>query len=115
MSIVDNNAKLSRPVRRELESKAKKGISKPILEEITARIRGIVMVTTIELFSVAVAWVLKDKLNYGNKKVKQTMKQINGVFDSINSGELDLNEMKRVLDEECDLVFTRNGEEQKYE
>ena len=108
MSVVSDSYKLSRPERRALENKAKKGIGAYIIGEITSKIENSVMVATIDLFSVAVAWVLKNKLNYGDKKVKQTMKQINLVFDDINSGKLDLNRMKNILDEECDLVFSRS-------
>lgn len=60
-------------------------------------------------YSVAVAMVLFDKLGFGKKKIQMTMKQIHDLFDAINDGYVDIKDLKKTLDEECDLVFEEGG------
>ena len=57
----------------------------------------------VDAYSVAVATVLRDKLGFGDKKLSMTMKQIEGLFDSINSGYVSIEDLKAVLRDEVGI------------
>lgn len=60
-------------------------------------------------YSVAIAMVLRDKLNFGAPKTRQTLKQIENLFDSINKDYVSIADCQKILEEECGIVFTRHG------
>lgn len=107
-ALVDRATKASRAERRRLERTVRKcGVySSETLDELRAQVQNKTMVTTIDLYSIAVAWVLKTKVNYGNKKLLQTMKQISQLFDDINNGKENIFELQETLLKEDGLKIS---------
>lgn len=56
-----------------------------------------------DAYSVAVAWVLYDKLHFGEKKMRITINQINDLFDSILKGYCSIEDLKQALNEEIGI------------
>lgn len=84
---------MNRALRRQ---SAKRGITaKDLRQEGLSATR-----LAVDAYSVAVATVLRDKLGFGDKKLIMTMKQIEGLFDSINSGYVSIEDLKGVLRDE---------------
>ena len=107
-TLVDKVTKSNRAEYRRLERVVRKnGIySRDTLAELRAQVQDKTMTTTIDLYSVAVAWVLKTKVNYGNKKLLQTMKQISQLFDDINNGKENIFELQETLLKEDGLKIS---------
>ena len=60
---------------------------------------------TVEMYSVAVAMVLRDKYRFGEVRMKRIMKEITEQFEMITEGYVSLDDMKKVLLEEVKIKF----------
>ena len=60
---------------------------------------------TVEMYSVAVAMVLRDKYRFGEVRMKRIMKEITEQFEMITEGYVSLDDMKKVLLEEVKIRF----------
>ena len=87
---------MNRALRRQ---SAKRGITaKDLRQEGISATRF-----AVEAYSVAVATVLRDKLGFGEKKLHTTLKQIEGLFDSINKDYVSIGDLKRTLRDEAGI------------
>lgn len=59
----------------------------------------------VDTYSVAIAYVMHYKMNYGEKKTIATMKQIQEVFAELSNGTKDLKTMKEELLNDIGLSF----------
>jgi len=62
---------------------------------------------TVDLYSVAVAYVLFSKQGFEKDRLAEAMNQIVDVFDSFNQDYLTFVDMRQVLEEEADFVVSR--------
>lgn len=90
--------------QRRSDKKQSKEVNKEYLVDL-ARKRAVTI--TVDMFTVAVAWVLHNKLHFGKKKILQTMKQIHEMFESIHDGYVSVDEIKEALKEEADIEFVK--------
>jgi hypothetical protein len=91
--------------RKERRSLVKGGITAEGIKQLTQQ-EGIYATRyAVHGYSVAFATVLRDKLHFGNTKLIQTIKQVEDLFDSINSGYLSIEDLEQTLSEEAGIVI----------
>ena len=99
--------------RKQRRATAKAGVTAKDLREITEHSvatgmeegKRIAVDIAVENYSIAVAWVLYEKLNYGEKKIQLTMRQIQEVFRELAEGTKDIDDMKKELAEKVNIGF----------
>lgn len=69
------------------------------------------MSLAVDGFSVAVAYVMHYKMGYGERKCLTTMKQIHEVFEQMNRGELNIQQMEEDLLRDIGLRFTNDPDQ----
>lgn len=108
--------------REQRRRAAKKGVTDKDLKEIVdhnvssgynkgkevGRKEGIDI--AVNIYSTAVAYVMREKMLYGKTKTLTTMKQIQEAFDKISTGELSIQEIEADLKDDVGLVFTNDKE-----
>lgn len=75
------------------------------LSIIEKRTRESTIEKTAELYSVAVAMVLRDKWGFGQKRLQRFMKQLEDMFDSLDKEYVSFDDCKEVLYKECGIKF----------
>lgn len=63
----------------------------------------------VRAYSVAVAMVLHDKLRFGDTKLKQTINQIQDLFDSVSRDYITIADLEETLLEDCGISFQEGG------
>lgn len=59
----------------------------------------------VNSYSAAVAYVMRYKMGYGEKKCITTMRQVQNIFDDIGSGKLNLDEIKKDLARDVGIII----------
>lgn len=67
--------------------------------------------TAVESFSVAILYVMHNKLHYGAKKSQITMNQIAEVFRQFYTHELDMDMIKKELQEQTGVTLVGGPEQ----
>lgn len=91
--------------RAQRRNAAKSGVTAKDLKAITQKEGLAATRFAVGAYSVAVAWVLYDKLHFGKKKLQMTLAQIEDLFGSINGNYITIEDIKKALADECDIVF----------
>lgn len=65
----------------------------------------IIIREAVNLYSVVMAMVLRDKWGFGKKRLARFLGQVDDLFDSIEKGYVSLEDCKKVLLEECNINF----------
>lgn len=67
----------------------------------------------VDRYTVAVAYAIHNELGFGKKRTQRLMGKIMTLFDDIDNGLLDFEDLKQVLAEECDLYLERGEKDDK--
>ena len=92
--------------RRKLKTAAKKMVE----QELVAQSRQIALAAVheaVDRYTVAAAYIIHNELGFGKKRTQRLMGKIMTLFDDIEAGLLDFEDLKQVLEEECDLYLER--------
>lgn len=93
--------------RRKLKTAAKKMVE----QELVAQSRQIALAAVheaVDRYTVAAAYIIHNELGFGKKRTQRLMTKIMTLFDDIEAGLLDFEDLKQVLAEECDLYLERS-------
>lgn len=93
---------MNRQQRRKL---VKKGVTIEDLKELQDITKHKSIEFTTDAFAVATAMVLHDKFGFGEVRLKRAIDYITDQFDAITEDYVSLDEMKKVLLEECKIRF----------
>ena len=91
--------------REERRKQSRIGITAKELKQLDISIKQKSIKFTVEMYSVAVAMVLRDKYGFGEVRMKRIMKEITEQFEMITEGYVSLDDMKKVLLEEVKIRF----------
>ena len=91
--------------REERRKQSRIGITAKELKQLDISIKQESIKFTVEMYSVAVAMVLRDKYRFGEVRIKRIMKEITEQFEMITEGYVSLDDMKKVLLEEVKIKF----------
>lgn len=91
--------------REERRKQSRIGITAKELKQLDISIKQESIKFTVEMYSVAVAMVLRDKYRFGEVRMKRIMKEITEQFEMITEGYVSLDDMKKVLLEEVKIRF----------
>lgn len=91
--------------REERRKQSRIGITAKELKQLDISIKQESIKFTVEMYSVAVAMVLRDKYGFGEVRMKRIMKEITEQFEMITEGYVSLDDMKKVLLEEVKIKF----------
>ena len=91
--------------REERRKQSRIGITAKELKQLDNSIKQESIKFTVEMYSVAVAMVLRDKYGFGEVRMKRIMKEITEQFEMITEGYVSLDDMKKVLLEEVKIKF----------
>lgn len=92
--------------RRKLKTAAKKMVE----QELVAQSRQIALAAVheaVDRYTVAAAYIIHNELGFGKKRTQRLMAKIMTLFDDIDAGLLDFEDLKQVLANECDLYLER--------
>jgi len=98
---------MNRASRRKL---AKNGVTPQSLRKLETQAGADATERAVRSYSIAVATVLKEKLQYKSPKILLTMRQIQQEFEKVNHDTRTIYEMEKMLEEELGLTFTGSGE-----
>jgi len=91
-------------MNREQRRRAiKKGVTANDLKYLQEETKKTSISFTTDAYSVAVATVLHDKFGFGEIRLKRALAHIEDTFDSINKDYVKLNELKKVILDECKI------------
>lgn len=93
---------MNRAQRRNL---VKQKVSADDLNKILKQENQRVLHSTVRGYSAAVTLVLRDKLKFGRTRVERTLNQIQELFDSINKGLLNIDDIEQVIKDELNIEF----------
>lgn len=91
---------MNRAQRRKL---AKQGLDHRDLKVIYDTTKQESIRQAVELYSVAVAMVLRDKWGFGKVRLERFLGQVQYLFDSIEKDYVSLEDCKQTLLEECGI------------
>lgn len=97
--------------RRKLKTAAKKMVE----QELVAQSRQIALAAVheaVDRYTVAAAYIIHNELGFGKKRTQRLMGKIMTLFDDIEAGLLDFEDLKQVLAEECDLYLERGDKDE---
>ena len=93
--------------RKQRRHVVKSNPSPKALTEILKREERVNIEKAVDLYSVAVAYVLFNKQGFEKDRLAEAMSQIVDVFDSFNQDYLTFVDMRQVLEEEADFIVSR--------
>lgn len=93
--------------RRKLKTAAKK-----MVEQEARPIALAAVHEAVDRYTVAVAYIIHNELGFGKKRTQRLMDKIMTLFDDIDNGLLDFEDLKQVLAEECDLYLERGDKDE---
>ena len=89
---------MNRAERRRL---ARQGVTDKDIKHLYQRTKKESINQTVRFYSLAMAMVLHDKWGFGEIRLKRFLDQTQEMFDAINEGYLDFNDIHKVLLDEC--------------
>lgn len=91
---------MNRKDRRKL---IKKGVTANDLKTLYNNTKETSIHFTTSAYSAAVALVLHDKFGFGEVRLKRALSHIEDTFESINEGNVKIDDIKRTILEECKI------------
>lgn len=87
--------------RKQRRDKSSANIEAQLVKAWEDKIKQTSVHFTVSAYSVAVATVLHDKFGFGEVRLKRAMAHIEDTFDSINKGYAKIDDLKKVILDEC--------------
>lgn len=97
------NRQMRRAKKREILKQDTELISGEELALEYERVKRESVKQAVELYSLSVMMVLHDKLGFGQKRILRFNEQVQDLVEGIGEGYLSLDDMKKVLVEECKI------------
>lgn len=91
--------------RQQLRQTAKQKYTPEMLKKLLDEQQLLVTRRNVSSYSVALSMVLWDKVGKDKEAIKKIVDEVQQLFDSINKNYVSIEDCKRTLSEEADIIF----------